>query len=125
MKYMMHELPLVSIAIPTFNQEEYILQAVKSALSQTYPRLEVIVSDDHSTDHTREVLKTLKADARLKYFINEPGLGRVKNYRRSLYEYASGDWFINVDGDDFFTDVEFVEDAMGEMVACEEIVLFY
>jgi len=44
----------VSIIIPTFNRENYLHQAVESALSQDYPNVEVIVSDNASTDNTEE-----------------------------------------------------------------------
>ncbi|MGZ4757197.1 MAG: glycosyltransferase family 2 protein [Acidimicrobiia bacterium] len=50
------ELPLVSIIIPAYNVEAYIAQAVDSALAQTYPRVEVVVVNDGSTDGTAEII---------------------------------------------------------------------
>lgn len=50
-------LPLVSILIPTYNRAEYLGSALDSALAQTYPNLEIIVHDDHSTDNTPQLLK--------------------------------------------------------------------
>jgi glycosyltransferase involved in cell wall biosynthesis len=44
--------PLVSLCIFTYNQEKYIREAVEGALSQDYPNLEIIISDDNSTDST-------------------------------------------------------------------------
>lgn len=49
------EYPLVTFALLTFNQEKYIRQAVESALNQDYPNLEIIVSDDCSSDKTIDV----------------------------------------------------------------------
>jgi len=46
--------PLVSICIPTYNGEDFIAEALSSALSQTYPKIEIIISDDGSTDRTVE-----------------------------------------------------------------------
>ncbi len=48
---------LVSICIPTFNGEAFIKEALLSAISQTYPNLEIIVADDSSTDKTVEILR--------------------------------------------------------------------
>ncbi|MEH2192963.1 MAG: glycosyltransferase [Nostoc sp.] len=51
------ELPLVSICIPTFNGESFILEAISSVISQTYPSIEIIFSDDDSSDQTLELIK--------------------------------------------------------------------
>ena len=53
--------PLVSICIPTYNGENFIRAAINSALFQTYSHLEIIISDDNSTDKTLEIAKTLKS----------------------------------------------------------------
>ncbi len=50
-------LPLVSLCIPTFNGEEFIAETLCSALSQTYPYIQILVSDDSSTDRTLEIVK--------------------------------------------------------------------
>ena len=50
------ELPLVSIIIPAYNVEEWVAEAVDSALAQTYPRVEVVVVNDGSTDGTAEII---------------------------------------------------------------------
>ena len=46
------ELPLLTFALFSYNQENYIRQAVEGALAQDYPRLEIIISDDCSQDET-------------------------------------------------------------------------
>lgn len=59
--------PFVSIVIPARNEEHNIVRCVRSALASTYPRLEVIAVDDHSTDATGALLKEIAAeDARLR-----------------------------------------------------------
>ncbi len=52
-----HSQPKVSICIPTYNQAEYLPQAIESALSQTLADIEIVVSVNHCTDHTEQVLR--------------------------------------------------------------------
>ncbi len=73
--------PLVSILIPVYNRRLYIEQAVRSALAQTYPHIEVIVSDNASTDGTWEILEQLtKADSRVRIFRHPSNIGPVRNW---------------------------------------------
>jgi glycosyltransferase involved in cell wall biosynthesis len=51
--------PLVSICIPTFNGERFIEAAIKSALAQTYRPIEILISDDDSSDRTLEIAHSL------------------------------------------------------------------
>ena len=105
-------LPKVSVMIPTFNQERLIAESIESALRQDYPNLEIIVSDDCSSDNTCEVVKQYLTDGRLVYFKNETNLGRVANYRKTLYERVNGEWALNLDGDDRFH----ANDAISHMI---------
>jgi glycosyltransferase involved in cell wall biosynthesis len=102
----------VSIAITVYNQAHYIGQAVESALAQDYPNLEVIVSDNHSTDPIEEVMGRYTSDPRLKYFRNETNLGMIGNFRKALYEYSTGDYALHLDGDDYFIDPGYIRRAM-------------
>jgi glycosyltransferase involved in cell wall biosynthesis len=54
-----NSLPLVSICIPTYNAEAFIAEAIASALAQTYVPLEIVISDDGSSDRTIEIAKQL------------------------------------------------------------------
>ena len=78
--------PRVSILIPTFNQEQFIDSCVASALDQTYDNLEVIVSDDASSDSTAQIARRFLTDPRVRWERNPINIGRVDNYRRLLYE---------------------------------------
>lgn len=103
--------PKVSIMVPAYAQAVFIEQAVESALAQTWPNLEVVVCDDASPDETLARLARFD-DPRLKIVRNECNLGRVGNYRRLLYELATGDYVVNLDGDDYFLDPDFVSEAV-------------
>jgi glycosyltransferase involved in cell wall biosynthesis len=112
----------VTIGIPTYNQAAYIEKAVQSALAQTYPFIEVIVADDCSTDNTKDLLDKYCADPRFLYKRNETNLGRVGNYRNLLYNLASGDWYINADGDDYLKDNNFIAHAVEIIKANKNVV---
>jgi len=101
----------VSVGITVYNQAHYIGQAVSSALAQDYPDLEVIVSDNHSTDNIQEVINQFH-DPRLKYFRNEENIGMIKNCHRALYDYSTGDYALHLDGDDYFIDSGYIRRAM-------------
>lgn len=102
----------VTIGIPTYNQARFIEDAVRSALAQSYPDIEVVVADDCSTDNTRDLLEAYTADPRFVYVKNSVNLGRTANYKNLLYNFAHGDWFVNMDGDDYFIDKNFITNAV-------------
>ena len=58
----MNDFPLITLFLFSYNQEKYIKQAVESALAQDYPNLEVIISDDHSTDNTVGIIQSIIQD---------------------------------------------------------------
>lgn len=97
--------------MPTFEQPQLAVEAVSSALAQDYPCLEVIVVDDASPNAHYEELHAM-TDTRLRVVRNEHNLGRVGNYRHALYALATGDWVVNLDADDFFTDPTFISRAI-------------
>lgn len=104
---------LVSIIIPTYEQENLAEQAARSALAQDYPHLEVIVVDDGSPRATYAAVQAI-ADPRLRYIRRAENVGRTENYRLSLRDIARGDWAMILDGDDYLTDPSFVSIAMEE-----------
>lgn len=124
----MMELPKVSIMIPTYRQQNYIVRAIESALAQDYQNLEIIIADDNSPDQTQTVVEDYlqrKNDPRIRYFRNQQNIGILRNYHKTLYDYASGDWVINLDGDDFFVDPGFISEAVRLALEDESIVLVF
>jgi len=121
----MKDLPKVSIIIPTYNRANYLPQAIESALSQDYPNLEVIVSDNCSTDETPEIVKKYMNDERFRYFRNKENIGMVRNWRKAVFEYSTGDWFLILSDDDYFIDNKYISKAIGLAKKDEKIVLIY
>jgi glycosyltransferase involved in cell wall biosynthesis len=76
-------IPDVSVCVPAYNAARWIVRAVDSALSQTYPSLEVVVVDDASTDGTLDRVKELD-DPRIRLYSNSRNLGHSGNWNRSL-----------------------------------------
>jgi glycosyltransferase involved in cell wall biosynthesis len=115
--------PLVSIVIPTYCQTEYIIRAVESALMQDYGNIEIIVSDDSPTSETELILRPYIENKSIQYIHNQPRLGRVKNYRTCLYEYSKSEWLVNLDGDDYFIDNQFISSAI-ESINNDKSIVF-
>lgn len=113
----------VTIIVPTYNQEKYICEAIDSALAQTYLNLEVIVGDDASTDNTQEIIKKYLNKSNIKLIRNSKNLGRVENYRNLLYKHATGDFVVNLDGDDYFTDQDFISEAIKLIKDRQEVMM--
>lgn len=92
--------PLVSVVIPTYNHAEFVGSAVQSALDQKYPKMEVIVVDDGSTDNTREVLKPYLGDRRVSY-LSQENRGPSSARNRGIAE-SKGEYLNFLDADDYF-----------------------
>lgn len=88
----------VSVVIPTYNGARYIGRALDSVLAQSYHDYEIIVVDDGSTDHTREVLKPY--DGRIKYIYQDNQTLPVA--RNTGVAAASGEYVAFLDCDDMF-----------------------
>ncbi len=90
---------LISIIVPIYNIEKYIEECIKSILCQTYSKIEILLINDGSTDRSGEICQNYaQIDSRVKVFIKENGgLSSARNYGM---EYARGDYYLFVDGDD-------------------------
>ncbi|MBL8025483.1 MAG: glycosyltransferase family 2 protein [Fibrobacteres bacterium] len=101
----------VSILIPSYNQSKYLIAAIDSALQQDYENLEVIVSDNCSTDDTLTHVSRYTADNRFKFYRNEENIGMGANAHK-LFSYAKGDFALFLPGDDLLLCNEFISDAV-------------
>ncbi|HEY9165187.1 MAG TPA: glycosyltransferase family 2 protein [Candidatus Kryptonia bacterium] len=115
--------PKVSIVISCFNQIKYLPKTIESAQRVDYGNLEIVISDDASTDGTEVSIAKYLDDPRIRFFRNPTNLGIVRNYRKGLYDYATGEWAIYLDGDDYLTDVNFIRDAVEAIGKYDDVVL--
>lgn len=99
----MHKRPLVTFAVFAYNQEKYIQEAIEGAFAQTYRPLEIILSDDHSSDRTYEIMREMKkayqGPHRIKVYQNRLNLGLAGNID-SAVDKASGNIIVIAAGDD-------------------------
>lgn len=97
---MIENAPLVSVIIPVYNAEKYVEQAVRSIMVQTYKNLEILITDDCSTDGSFAILQKLaKEDSRIKLFTNEHNQKIVRTLN-TLVERAKGKYIARMDADD-------------------------
>ncbi|MDD2580813.1 MAG: glycosyltransferase [Desulfuromonadaceae bacterium] len=94
---------MVTFVLVTYNHEAFIREAVEGALAQTYSPLEIIISDDSSSDETFPIIEKVVKDYFGPHIIklnrNEKNLG-IALHASQLYEMAQGDIVIYAEGDD-------------------------
>jgi alpha-1,3-rhamnosyltransferase len=94
--------PLVSIVIPAYNHEQYIEQAVRSVLEQTYPNIELVVVDDGSTDGTWDRIVALHAKEGGRFSIfTKPNAGPAATLNYAIAR-TRGAYIGGVASDDYF-----------------------
>jgi glycosyltransferase involved in cell wall biosynthesis len=89
--------PKVSILIPCYNAEQWIAQAIESALDQTYANKEVIVVDDGSTDRSLPIIQ--RFDQYIHWETQPNQGGNIT--RNRLLELSTGEWLQYLDADDY------------------------
>ena len=99
--------PLVTIGIPTYNRADgYLKGAIQCALDQTYSNIEILISDNCSTDNTESLVKNF-TDDRIKYIKHEKNIGAANNFNYCVLN-AKGDYFLLLHDDDLI-DNDFIE----------------
>jgi glycosyltransferase involved in cell wall biosynthesis len=92
-----------SFVLLAYNQQDFIAEAVKAALAQEGPAIEIVISDDCSTDRTFEIIKEIVADYRGPHQVllnrNDTNIGVVAHIRKAN-AMSSGDILIAASGDD-------------------------
>jgi len=93
---------LVSVVLATYNGEKFLAEQLDSVIQQTYGNLEIIISDDCSTDNTWPLVEQYaKIDKRIKGFRNKENIGYTKNFENAILQ-SSGEYVAFCDQDDIW-----------------------
>ncbi len=96
------DLPLVSVAMATYNGERFIEEQINSILNQTYPNIELVIVDDGSKDNTINIIKKLQQQhPNIRFFQNEKNLGVTLTFNQGVTE-SNGAFIAFSDQDDLW-----------------------
>ena len=114
--------PLISVIIPTYNRPDYLREAIASVIDQTYPNLEIIVSDDCSTQNPKGLIESFQ-DPRLRLRRNSKNLGVGLN---STYGFigSKGKYVASLNDDDKW-DPHFLERLVQPLEQNSDLVLAF
>lgn len=97
----MKNTPFVSVIMPAYDAGEYVRDAIKSILNQSYKNFEFIIVDDASTDGTGAVIQSFqKKDKRIVLARNKKNIGVTRSLNKAV-KLASGKYIIRMDADDW------------------------
>lgn len=106
--------PPVSIIVPVYNVEQYLMECIKSILQQTYSNFELILIDDGSTDKSGSICDNLQSkDNRIR--VIHKSNGGLSSARNVGIEVAYGNYYVFIDSDDYI-DKKFIECLYKEAV---------
>ena len=115
----------ISVIIPVYKVEKYIKQCVDSVLNQTYRNTEVILVDDGSPDNCPLICDEYgKKDSRVKVIHKKNG--GVSSARNAGMKEMTGDYFVFLDSDDYWNDLNFINEAVFEYLIPKntEVLIF-
>ncbi len=90
--------PQISVIMPAYNAADFVAEAVRSILAQTFAKFEIIIIEDRSTDSTRAIVKSF-TDERILVAENPANLGEAASFNVGM-ELARGDFLARFDADD-------------------------
>ncbi len=90
----------LQVYIATYNRSGFLEQTIKSVLAQTYSDFNLLILDNHSTDHTKEVVDKYRAlDKRIDYFCQKQNVGGIENLNTAMTR-INGEYFCVLHDDD-------------------------
>lgn len=121
----MHNYPLVSVVIPAFNHQNYVLLCLESIKAQTYKNIELLICDDGSTDNSAAIIESWLATNGYRFtnaiFLQQENSGIVRTID-CLCKRSAGEYIALCASDDYLT-VNSIEDRVKEFTANVEMVI--
>ncbi|WP_414572956.1 glycosyltransferase family 2 protein [Nostoc sp. CCY 9925] len=96
----LHQQPLVSVIIPTYNRPDYLKQAIASAVQQTYQNIEIIVSDNCSPENPQGIVESF-GDSRIRFWRHQQNVGMIANQQHA-FKMAQGKYVASLHDDDMW-----------------------
>lgn len=116
--------PKISIGLPVYNGERFLAETIESVLAQTFTDFELVISDNGSSDRTKEICQGyVLRDQRVRFVRSEVNQGASWNYRR-VFELSRGEYFRWAPADDLFAP-ESLAECMATLNANPDAVLCY
>ena len=97
----MNQSPLISIVLCSYNGERFIKEQIDSLLQQSYPDIEIVISDDASTDGTQKILESFRSCSNIYLFLGTQNRGPIENFEFAVAQ-AKGDYIAFSDQDDIW-----------------------
>jgi glycosyltransferase involved in cell wall biosynthesis len=124
-------LPLVSVAVITYNQKDFLYECIESILTQDYPNIEIVIADDASTDGTQAMLHeyNIKYPGKFVLKLSESNQGITKNCNLAHFA-CSGKYVAWMGGDDLMlpgklsTQVTFMENNFDCTICYHDLDVF-
>ena len=109
---------MISVVVPVYNIEKYIVECLKSIVNQSYRDFELILVDDGSADNSIELAEEYLKDKNINYKVyhkENGGLGSARNYG---IRKAEGEYVVCIDGDDIVSH-DFLERLLNNIEGCD------
>lgn len=114
--------PLVTVAVPTLNRPDFIIDTLKSIIAQTYDNLEIIISDNGSKNDVKALVKKfLDSDSRIVLYRNDETLPPAVHFNQCL-DRAKGEYFVIICDDDFISE-NFIEELVNGFIKYPNVTL--
>jgi glycosyltransferase involved in cell wall biosynthesis len=118
------EAPFVSIGLPVYNGENYVAEAIRCVLDQTFSNWELIICDNCSTDRTLSICREFaEQDSRIRVYQNSRNMGVCFNYSE-VFRHSRGRYFKWMAHDDLFAP-RFIESCIQELEKDARVVLVF
>ncbi|MBK1986704.1 glycosyltransferase family 2 protein [Sphaerospermopsis aphanizomenoides BCCUSP55] len=114
--------PLVSVIIPTYNRQEYLKEAIASAVKQTYQNIEIIVSDNCSSENPQSLVESF-GDSRIKFWRHPENVGMLNN-QMNAFQMARGKYVASLHDDDIWNP-DFLAKLVPQLEANSDLILAF